>query len=108
MTPTFKRTLGLGLVGGCLLVGLLSGRVDRWSSSASPVSASPQGSVAQAQEAETLQASFIRIGQQVGPAVVSISTEQIEQVRRYFRVHPFFGQGGDPFEEFFRQFYGDR
>ena len=107
MTPTLKRTLGFGLVGGCLLVGLLSARVDLWSSSASPVSHSPQGTVAQAQEAENLQASFIRIGQQVGPAVVSISTEQIEQVRRYFRVHTFFGPGGDPFEEFFRQFYGD-
>ncbi len=58
-------------------------------------------------EAETLEQAFIRIGQQVGPAVVSISTEQIERVRQYFRVHPFFGPDGDPFEEFFQQFYGN-
>ncbi len=55
-------------------------------------------------EAENLQGAFIRIGQQVGPAVVSISTEQIEQVRRYFHLQPFFGDA--PFEEFFQQFYG--
>jgi len=103
-----KRTLGLWILGGCLLAALLSGRVDLWSSSVSPVSRNPQGTVAQAQEAEGLQAAFVRIGQQVGPAVVSISTEQIEQVRQYFRVHPFFGPGGgDPFEDFFRQFQGD-
>lgn len=58
-------------------------------------------------EAENLEQAFTRIGQQVGPAVVSISTEQIERVKQYFRVHPFFGMEGDPFDEFFRQFYGD-
>ncbi len=62
-------------------------------------------------EPESLQAAFVRIGQTVGPAVVGISTEQIERVRQYFRAHPFFngpGGTGDPFEEFFRQFYGDQ
>ena len=56
--------------------------------------------------AESLQAAFTRVGERVGPTVVSISTEQIERVRRYFRRHPFFGRGSDPFEEFFRQFHG--
>ena len=111
MTQGMKRTLGIGLLGGVLLLCLFSARVDLWSSSVNPMSRGTQGTVASAQtssnEAEGLQAAFIRIGQQVGPAVVSISTEQIEQVRRYFRVHPFMGPGGDPFEDFFRQFYGD-
>ena len=95
------------VMGGVVLAGLLGGRVKLWSSSAKPVSASGAISSAQAAstEADSLQASFIRIGQQVGPAVVSISTEQIERVRQYFRVHPFFGN--EPFEDFFRQFYGD-
>jgi serine protease Do len=107
MTSNMRRTLGFGVLGAVVLLGLLNARLDLWSSSVNPVSHTPQGTTAQAGEAESLQAAFIRIGQQVGPAVVSISTEQIEQVRRYFRVHPFFGPGGDPFEEFFRQFYGD-
>ncbi len=59
-------------------------------------------------EAETLQTAFTRVAQQAGPAVVSISTEQIERVRQYFRGHPYMGQGGDdPFDDFFRQFYGE-
>jgi serine protease Do len=61
-----------------------------------------------ASTAESLEQAFIRVGQDVGPAVVSISTEQIEQVQRYYRVHPFFGQGQqEPFDEFFRQFFGE-
>ena len=60
-------------------------------------------------ESEGLQEAFIRISQEAGPSVVSISTEQIERVRQYFRVHPFFGfgPGDDPFEEFFHQFQGE-
>ena len=67
--------------------------------------ASSSAAQAAPSEAESLQGAFVRIGQQVGPAVVSISTEQIERVRQYFRVHPFFGE--EPFEDFFRQFYGE-
>ncbi len=55
--------------------------------------------------ADSLERAFMQIADQVGPAVVSISTEQIEQVQRYFRVHPFFGQG--QFEDFFREFFGE-
>ncbi|MBI2495677.1 MAG: trypsin-like peptidase domain-containing protein, partial [Candidatus Omnitrophica bacterium] len=90
--PTFVRTVGFAMAGGVLLAGLFGGEVSQ---------AAPS-------EAESLQSAFIRIGQQVGPAVVSISTEQIERVKQYFRVHPFFGgPGEEPFEDFFRQFYGD-
>ena len=74
----------------------------------------PQGQLlssaqAASSEAESLQTSFIRIAQQTGPAVVSISTEQIEKVKSYYRNRPFFGltPGEEPFEEFFRQFYGE-
>jgi serine protease Do len=101
------------LLGGVIMVGLLSGQLSLWSGSLQAVSQGGQGSFVSAQttgEAEALQVAFIRIGQQVGPAVVSISTEQIERVRQYFRGHPFFGfgfGGEDPFEDFFRQFYGD-
>ena len=106
------RAFSVVLIGGALLVALLSGRMDLWSSSVGSMSShSPQSTVAAAQtssnDAEGLQAGFIRISQQVGPAVVSISTEQVEQVRQYFRAHPFFGPGEDPFNEFFRQFYGE-
>ncbi len=112
MTHRTRRLIGVVAIGGVSLVAILSGRVDSWSSSVS-VPGGRQDAVASAQpqasnDADSLQAAFIRIGQQVGPAVVSISTEQIEQVRQYFRGHPSFGPGGgeDPFEDFFRQFYG--
>ncbi len=96
---------------GVVLGGLLLGRVDLWSSSAKPAGQQQSFlSTAQAAptagEAEVLQSAFIRIAQQVGPAVVTISTEQIERVKQYMRIHPFFG-GQDPFEDFFRQYYGD-
>lgn len=101
-----RRTAALGVLAAALLTALFSGRVDLWSSG---VKSTAHGTLSNAQaapgEAESLEAAFIRIGQQVGPAVVSISTEQIERVKQYFRVHPFFGQ--EPFDEFFRQFYGD-
>lgn len=90
-----------GFVGLCVL----GGRELLWSSSVKSMMPTAQ---AAAGEAENLQSAFMRIAQQLGPAVVSISTEQIERVRQYFRGHPFIGPGGtDPFDEFFRQFYGD-
>ena len=92
---------------GVLLCGLLGGKGELWSSSIKPPMSHKLLPLAQADpgEAESLQTAFIRIGQQVGPAVVSISTEQIERVKQFYRGHPSFG--GEPFEEFFRQFYGD-
>ncbi len=116
---THRRRIigGIGLIGVMAAI-CLSGRTDLWSSSAAP--ATPGGGLASSSaqaapgEAESLQAAFIRIGQQVGPSVVSISTEQIERVRNYYQRHPFFGfqgpgggGGDDPFEEFFRQFQGE-
>jgi len=110
MSRPAVRRIGWCLVTGIVVAGLLGGR-DLWSSNGK---AAPQGGLMSQQaqaatsEAETLQGAFVRIAQQVGPAVVSISTEQIERVRQYFRGHPFFGGGDDPFEEFFRQFYGEQ
>jgi len=97
----------VGLVGFVSVALLLGGRVDLWSSSARPSQAGAASSAQAAGlgEAEVLQSAFQRIAEQAGPAVVSISTEQIERVKQYFRFHPFFGE--EPFEEFFRQFYGD-
>lgn len=108
MTRTSVKRIGLALIGAVVLAGLFGGRVELWSSSAKSASQQHQplsSAQAASSEAESLQTSFIRISQQVGPAVVSVSTEQIERVKQYFRVHPFFGD--EPFEEFFRQFYGD-
>jgi serine protease Do len=108
-----RKGIGLVVIGGVVLAGVLSGREVLWSGSLKPASqAALASSQAQAatSEAESLQGAFIRVAQQVGPAVVSISTEQIERVRQYFRAiprSPFFGGGEDPFEDFFRQFYGD-
>jgi serine protease Do len=56
--------------------------------------------------ADTIERAFVQIAQTLAPTVVSISTEQIEQVQRYFRGHPFMGPNQDPAEEFFRQFFG--
>jgi serine protease Do len=108
MNPWMRRAVRLLVVGAIVVAGLWGGRTDLWSSNAKPMtSSSGSGASAQAAspEAESLQAAFIRIAQQLGPSVVSISTEQIERVKQYFRIHPFFGD--EPFEEFFRQFYGD-
>ena len=103
-------TVGLVVLGGVVLVGLLSARSEVGSSSMKPAAQGNLISSAQAasSEAESLQAAFSRIAQQEGPAVVSISTEQIERVRGYYKrwSPPGFG-GEDPFEEFFRQFYGE-
>jgi serine protease Do len=91
-----------------MLLGV--GTIELWSSSGGGKALSQSGAAVSAQaaasEAEGLQGAFVRIAEEVGPAVVSISTEQIERVRQYFRVHPFFGDA-PMFEEFFRQFYGD-
>ena len=105
-----RRWLRAGAAAAMGLGVLFTGRGELWSSSnAKPVglhaSTAAQAAVGGG-EAEGLQGSFMRIAQRVGPSVVSISTEQIERVRQYFRVHPFFG-GEEPFEDFFRQFYGD-
>ena len=109
MKPHMGRMMGW-LLGGVLLTGLWLERPNLWSSSVS------QGNVVAGQTASTgqtasdgaepLQTAFMRIAQQIGPTVVSISTEQLERVKQYFRVQPFSG-GEQPFEEFFRQFYGD-
>ncbi|PIQ83908.1 MAG: hypothetical protein COV75_05060 [Candidatus Omnitrophica bacterium CG11_big_fil_rev_8_21_14_0_20_63_9] len=108
-----RHTMRMGaaaMAAGVLVIGVFAGRADLWSSSSKPVGqgAAWQQSAhaAPPSEAESLEASFSRIAQQAGPAVVSISTEQIERVRQFFRIHPFFG-GEEPFDEFFRQFYGD-
>ena len=103
-----RKIIGALVVGGVLLAGVLGGRVDLWWSSAKPMGqVMPAAQAASVpSEAEALSASFSRIAQQVGPSVVSISTEQIERVKQYFRFHPFYG-GEEPFDEFFRQFYGD-
>ena len=101
------RVIWRTVVGGIVLAGIFGGRGELWSSGVTPLSQSGVSASAQAapSEAESLQAAFIRIGEQVGPGVVSISTEQIERVKRYFRVHPFMGDR--QFDEFFRNFYGD-
>ena len=101
------RVIVGAVVGVVVLTGLWSGRGELWSSSIKPaLQGSPMTSAQAAPgEAESLQNAFIRISQQVGPAVVSISTEQIERVKEYFRGHPSFGN--EQFEDFFRQFYGD-
>ena len=111
MNRRSSRTVGMVMAAGIVLASLVVGRGELWSSSAKPPQSAFMASAAQTQtapgEAESLQNAFIRIAQQVGPAVVSISTEQIERVRAYFRGHPFLGPGGaDPFDEFFQQFYG--
>lgn len=55
-------------------------------------------------QAEALQAAFIKVAEDVGPAVVSISTEHTEKVgpRKFFR--PF---RDEFFDEFFRDFFED-
>jgi len=56
------------------------------------------------------QNAFINVASKVGPAVVAISTERIHVVQgvpgRSFRPSPFGGGQGDPFEQFFREFFG--
>ncbi len=52
--------------------------------------------------------SFVKVAEDVGPAVVSISTEHTEKLggspRTYFR---FFGGGNDQFDDFFDDFFRD-
>lgn len=108
MTRRTMRIVGGIVLGGVVLAGFVAGDIELWSSNGKPASPSG-GSFASAQaatsDADALQTAFMRIAEQVGPSVVSISTEQVERMRQHFRVHPFFGD--QQFEEFFRQFYGD-
>ena len=103
---------GVIVVGTVAALVLLSGHMELWSSNARPLlhAAGLPPAQAASNEAETLQSAFIRISQQVGPSVVSVSTEQIERVKDYFQRHQFFGPGSggeSPFDDFFRQFYGE-
>ena len=108
MSPHMRRVLGFFVLAGVFAAGIFGGRGELWSSSARPLA--PLPSAAQAADATpppepaSLQDAFIRVGEQVGPAVVSVSTEQIERVRQYMRGHPFLG---NPDEDFFRQFFGE-
>ena len=116
MSRAALRVIGLSAL--ILGVGLFTGRMELWSeSSRSPETPRLSQTAAQAAPAqpihanhttslaESLEQAFVKVAEQVGPAVVSISTEQIEQVQRYYRGHPFFGQ--EPFDEFFREFFGE-
>ena len=87
---------------GGLQMGISSAaRPERGPAGASSSPVAQASSIAEA----LLKEPFVRVAKQVGPAVVSISTEQIEQVQRYFRGHPFMGD--DPFEQFFQEFFGE-
>jgi serine protease Do len=107
------RLFGFVMVMGLALAGFLASSAELWSSNGKPTPHAAMMGTAQAasEEADSLQSAFIRIAEHTGPAVVSISTEQIERVKQYFRVHPFFGFGeggeGGPFDDMFKQFYGD-
>lgn len=92
-----RRGFGLRLAQlGLLLFGLLGAA----GSGASSVFAQESESAAL-----DLQQAFNRIAETVGPAVVSISTEQIERVREYYRVNPFYRQNREQFfEEFYRRY----
>ncbi|MBI3320579.1 MAG: Do family serine endopeptidase [Candidatus Omnitrophica bacterium] len=104
-----RSLLRLVLVGGAVVgIGLFGGR-EGWANLKLGGQSAP--AVSNAQEAqgssilESIERAFVRVAREAGPCVVSISTEQIEQVQRYFRGHPFFGE--QPFDEFFRDFFGE-
>lgn len=95
-------------ISAVLAAGVLGGWTDLWSSNGKPAAPAlvPVAQAAVPNEPVSLQDAFMGIAERVGPAVVSISTEQIDRVKQYFRFHPFMGDQ-EPFEDFFRQFYGD-
>ena len=90
--------------------GLFAGRKELWSNAkpagqGGPSLGVPVAQAAPGAAAQGLEQAFIHVSDTVGPAVVSVSTEQIEQVQRYYRGQPFFGQG--PSEDFFHEFFGE-
>ena len=105
-----RRLLSVGIFGCALVAGLgvFVGWLEAGLAGIKPESTTTvaaQGSESSRALADSLEQAFMQIAQTVGPAVVSISTEQIEQVQRYYRVHPFLGQ--EPFEDFFKDFFGE-
>ena len=93
-----------------VVLGVFVGRGELGSSSVKPagepaLSATSAQAAQGGSAAESIEQAFVRVAESVGPAVVSISTEQLEQLQRYYRGHPFFGQ--EPFDEFFREFFGN-
>ncbi len=91
----------LALVVGVVFGFLLAMRLDLLSLS----KAEYQPEAAQAINAEALENSFVRVAKDVGPAVVSISTEHTEKLGgpgSYFGLF-----GDDEFDRFFGQFFRD-
>src|SRR5262245_46267315 len=57
--------------------------------------------------AQPVQPAFVELAKQLKPAVVNISSKQVEEKVARGR-SPFGGEEGDPFQEFFDRFFGGR
>jgi serine protease Do len=97
------KVWGLALVVGVVFGFLLAARLNFLA----PTGAENKGISPYINE-QALENNFVRVAKQVGPAVVSISTEHTEKAGggQYFQFY-----GGDEFgglfDEFFRDFFGD-
>ncbi|MCM8766276.1 MAG: Do family serine endopeptidase [Candidatus Omnitrophica bacterium] len=97
-----KTSFSLLIMG--LVTGILSGIVIT-----ARFNLNPQSQAVSVEEmvnpAVTLENAFVKVAEEVGPAVVSISTETTEEIGgREFFFSPF---GDDFFDEFFKEFFGE-
>jgi serine protease Do len=90
-----------------IVMGSAAAATALWAAKAKPTGERIAPATPERGLVEDIEHAFVQIAQSLAPTVVSVSTEQVEQVQRYMRFHPFLGPGpgGDP-EEFFRQFFG--
>jgi serine protease Do len=100
-----NRALVGGLVGFFLvLASALTGYLVRDQVMIGTPMPAPARAVASPALPETLQAAFVGVAQQLGPAVVNIGTVQRSKTRRPIGPEP---GGDDPFlRDFFKQFFG--
>ncbi|MCM8779494.1 MAG: Do family serine endopeptidase [Candidatus Omnitrophica bacterium] len=104
MEVNLNKKTGIGLLIMGLIVGVVCGMVITTRFNFNP----PTQAISTEEInnlALTLENAFVKVAEEVGPAVVSISTETTEVVGgREFFFSPF---GDDFFDEFFKEFFGE-
>ena len=106
----FVFALAVGLISGFLIAANLNLLPQSKAEGKTALSsAAPRGG--QENEVEEVENSFVKVASTVGPAVVSISTEHTEKVKRGIRRYYFGPEGPSSgqdefFDQFFRDFFG--
>jgi serine protease Do len=101
----FLSALTLGLIVGIAITVRFNLMPYTNADSKDPIPRERSGYTEVSEAAHALENEFVRVGKDVGPAVVSISTERVTRMRSSIYESPF---GRDEFfDRFFKDFFGD-